>query len=96
MKPPTAYREHRDEILRLAQHHGARRIRVFGSAARGEARADSDLDLLVELEEGRSLFDLIGMKQEIEDLLGCRVDVLTESSVSPYIREAVMREAVAL
>ena len=96
MKPPSVFREHRDEILRLAQHHGACRIRVFGSVARGEAREDSDLDLLVDLERGRSLFDLIGLKQELEDLLGCRVEVLTEASVSPYVREAVMQEAVAL
>ena len=96
MNPQDAYRQHRDEILRLGQHHGAHRIRVFGSVARGEARADSDLDLLVDLEKGRSLFDLIGLKQALEDLLGCRVEVITEASVSRYVREAVVREAVAL
>ena len=80
----------------MAQRHGANRVRIFGSVARGEAREDSDLDLLVDLEKGRSLFDLIGLKQALEDFLGCRVDVLTPASVSPYIREDVLREAVVL
>ncbi len=96
MNPQDAYRQNRDEILRLAQHHGARRIRVFGSVARGEAGPDSDLDLLVDLEKGRSLFDIIGLKQDLEDLVGCRVEVMTEAGVSRYVRESIVREAVAL
>jgi predicted nucleotidyltransferase len=68
-------RENRAEIRRIAASHGAINIRVFGSAARGEDRADSDIDLLVDLERGRSLLDLIAVKQDLEDLLGRTVDV---------------------
>ena len=84
----------RGEILRLAALHGARSVRVFGSAARGEARPDSDIDLLVDLEPGRSLLDLVALKQDLEDLLGRRVDVVTVSGVSPYLREQILRDAV--
>ena len=88
--------DHRDEILSIAQSHGARVVEVFGSRARGQARPDSDLDLLVTLEPGRSLLDLVAIKQDIEDLLGLNVDVLTPASVSPYLRDRVLREAVPL
>ena len=67
--------------------HGARNIRVFGSTARGEAHTGSDLDLLIMLEPGRSLLDLVAIKQELEDLLGCNVNVITDASLSPYLRE---------
>jgi uncharacterized protein len=86
----------RDEILRIAGAHGARNVRVFGSVSRGEAGTKSDVDLLVKLEPGRSLLDLIAIKQELEDLLGREVDVVTEDAVSPYIREQVLKEAVSL
>ena len=69
---------------------------MFGSFARGDNRDGSDLDLLVELETGRSLLDLIAIKQDLEDLLGVRVDVVTERSISPYFRDTVLKEAVAL
>src|SRR3954464_839794 len=88
--------EHRDEILAIAARHGARSIRLFGSQARGEARPDSDIDLLVELEPGRSLLDLIAIKQDLEDVLGRSVDVVTEAGLSPHLRERVLAEAVAL
>lgn len=81
------------EILEVARRHGARRVRVFGSYARGQQRPDSDIDLLVELEPGRDLFDLVELKQELELKLHHRVDVLTEKSLSPYIRDEVLREA---
>ena len=68
-------RDKREEILQIAAKHGARTVRVFGSVARDEADAASDLDLLVEMEEGRSLLDLGGLLMELQDLLGCRVDV---------------------
>ena len=88
--------DRRDEILRIAQSHGARIVEVFGSRARDRARPDSDVDLLVTLEQGRSLLDLIAIKQDVEDLLGLQVDVLTHGSVSPYLRERVLRDAVRL
>ena len=70
--------------------------RIFGSSARGDARPDSDLDLLVDLRSGGSLLDLVAIKQDLEDLLGLSVDVVTERSIRPYIRDAVFKEAVAL
>ena len=88
--------EKRPDILRLAAQHGARNVRVFGSLARGEARLDSDVDILITLEPERSLLDLIALQQDLEDLLNCKVDVVTEASVSPYIRPQVLRDAVAL
>jgi len=87
---------HRLDILRIARSHGARRIRVFGSFARGEERPDSDLDVLIDLEPGRDLLDIVAMKQDLEALLGRKVDVVTEPAVSPYIRATVLKEAAAL
>ncbi len=84
----------REEILRIAAQHGATRIRVFGSIARGEARPDSDVDLLVRMERGRSLFDLVGLWQDLEELLGRKVDVISEGGMSPYIRERILSEAI--
>jgi predicted nucleotidyltransferase len=89
-------RDKREEILRIAASHGAQSVRVFGSRSRGEARPESDLDLLVRLETGRSLLDIVAMKQDVEDLLGCEVDVVTEAAISPYIREQVLKEAIDL
>lgn len=86
----------RQDILRLAAQHGATNVRVFGSLARGEGRPDSDVDMLITLAPERSLLDLIALKQDLEDLLGCKVDVVTEASVSPYIRPQVLQDAVAL
>ncbi|HKP52622.1 MAG TPA: nucleotidyltransferase family protein [Chloroflexia bacterium] len=88
--------EKRAEIIRIATNYGARSIRVFGSVARGEATSNSDLDLLVQFAPGYSLLDLIAIKQDLEDLLGRKVDVVTEAALSPYIREQVLREATAL
>lgn len=87
-------REKRDEILRLCAKYGARNVRLFGSAARGEAGEESDLDFLVELEPGRTLFDLGGLQYELEQLLGCRVDVVTERGLKRRIHERVLGEAV--
>lgn len=88
--------QHRDEIVRVARTHGAAGVRVFGSMARGDASASSDVDVVVDLGAGRSLLDLIAIKQDLEDLLGRPVDVMTERSISRYIRDQVMRDAVAL
>ncbi len=89
-------KDKREEILRIAARHGARNVRVFGSAARGEAGPDSDLDLLVELEDGRSLLDHVALIQDLQDLLGCKVDVVEPESVHWYIRERVLNTAVPL
>lgn len=89
-------RTHREAILRLAREHGARNVRVFGSAARGDETATSDLDVLVDMEEGRSLIDHVALKQDLEELLGQEVDVVTEASLHPQMRERVLREAVPL
>lgn len=89
-------REKRAEILAIAAKHGARNVRVFGSVARGDADAQSDVDFLVQMEPGRSLFDLGGLQYDLEQLLGCRVDVVTEQGLKMRLREEVLREAVAL
>lgn len=86
----------RREILQIAARCGARNVRIFGSVARDEVGSDSDVDVLVDLEPGRSLFDLGGLLMELQDLLGCRVDVVTEKGLRPRIRERVLREAVPL
>ena len=89
-------REHRTEILQVARENGAYDVRLFGSVARGEDRPDSDLDLLVRMEDGRSLLDHVALKQDLEDLLGRDVDVVTEASLHPGLRDRVLREAVSL
>ena len=86
----------RQEILRLAQKYGARNVRIFGSVARGDAREDSDIDVLVDLESGRSLLDLGGLLMDLQDLLGCRVDVVTTKGLRDRIRSRVLEEAVSL
>jgi predicted nucleotidyltransferase len=89
-------RLHREDILRVAAKHGARSVRLFGSVARDVADDRSDIDFLVEMEEGRSLFDLGGLQHDLEHLLGCPVDVTTERGLKARIRELVMQEAVPL
>jgi predicted nucleotidyltransferase len=86
----------REDVRRIAAAHGAGNVRVFGSVGRGEQGASSDLDLLVDMAEGRSLFDLIALSNDLEENLGVDVDVVTEASLSPYIRDRVLDEAVAL
>jgi hypothetical protein len=83
----------KDEVLKLAARYGARNIRVFGSIVRGEADGKSDIDFLVEMEEGRSLLDLGGLQMELETLLGFPVDVVTVRGLKPRIRDRVLREA---
>ena len=89
-------REKRVEILRLAARYGARNVRLFGSVARGEIGPDSDVDVLVDLEPGRSLFDLGGLLMDLQYLLGCNVDVVTEKGLRSRIRDRVLREAIPL
>ncbi|MDA0769617.1 MAG: nucleotidyltransferase family protein [Chloroflexi bacterium] len=89
-------RPHRNEILALAKKRGARNIRVFGSVAGNEATTDSDVDILVEMEPGRSLLDLTGLQLDLEELLGRDVDVVTEKGLSPYLRDRILAEATPL
>ncbi len=89
-------RERRRDILRLADQHGARRVRLFGSVVRGEDHDASDLDLLVDMAEDRDLLDRIALKQDLEDLLGIDVDVVTEKAIHPVLRSRVLMEAVEL
>jgi len=96
MKIDKTLKEKRDQIFTIARQYGARNVRIFGSIARGEGKRDSDLDVLVDLEPGRSLLDIIAIKQDLEDLLNTKVDVVTEAAVSPYIREEVLRQAISL
>jgi predicted nucleotidyltransferase len=89
-------KEKREEILHITSSYGAHNVRIFGSMARGTMRAGSDLDILVTLDADRSLLDVIAIKQDLEDLLNCKVDVVTEAAISPYMREQVLKEAVSL
>ena len=86
----------REQILALAASYGASNVRVFGSVARGEAGPDSDIDLLVDLEPGRTLLDLGGLLMDLRDLLQVSVDIGTEAMLKDRIRERVTREAVQL
>jgi predicted nucleotidyltransferase len=84
------------KILRIAEKYGASNIFVFGSVARKEATANSDIDLLIDLEPSRSLLDQIGFQQELEDLLGIPVDVVETTTLHEMIRDQVLRDAVSL
>ncbi|MBI4963489.1 MAG: nucleotidyltransferase family protein [Desulfomonile tiedjei] len=86
----------REEILRVAARHGAGNVRIFGSVARGESDEKSDLDLLVTMEAGRSLLDHAALLIELQDLLGCEVDVVSEKGLRPRMRERVLKEAIPL
>lgn len=97
LRPSAVLREHRDEILRIARANKAVDVRVFGSIARGEDTPDSDIDLLVRYEPSASLFDEVGLVNELEALTGVHVDVVSEDTLhKPARRERIVREAVAL
>ena len=89
-------KEKRDQVLALVTKHGARNPRVFGSVARGEAGAESDIDLLVDMEEGRSLLDLSALILDLQDLLGIKVDVVTEDGLYWLLRRRILKEAKPL
>ncbi len=86
----------RDDILAIAARHGAYNVRVFGSVARGEADLQSDIDLLVQFKPGTTLFGHAALVQELEKLLGVKVDVVSERGLRERIRDRVLNEAVAL
>lgn len=91
-----AIRQKREEIRRIAAEHGAVNIRVFGSVARGEEQPDSDLDLLIDVGSKTSSWFPAGLILDLEKLLGCQVEVVTEKSLNPLFREQVLREAIQI
>jgi predicted nucleotidyltransferase len=88
--------QNRAEILRLAALHGAHNVRLFGSVVRGQVTADSDLDVLVDFDAGRSLLDRIALIQDLEDLLGIKVDVVTPRSVHQELQSEILQTAQPL
>ena len=96
MRPPPVPAGQREAILELAARYGASKVRVFGSAARGEAGPDSDLDLLVTMGPRRTLLDLIALGQDLETRLGRRVDVVSDGGLSPHLRERILADATPL
>jgi uncharacterized protein len=91
-----ALRSHRRKILELSARHGARNVRVFGSTSVGDAGPQSDIDLLVAVAPGRTLLDLIAFEQDLEEVLGCSVQVLIDAGLSPYLQQRILAEAAAL
>jgi len=89
-------RAQRDVILALAERHGVRNVRIFGSVVRGDDRPDSDVDVLVDVGPGRSLLDIIGFEQDLSDLLRRRVEVLTDRGLSPRLQHRILQEAAPL
>ena len=96
MELKVKLQDKRQEILALAAKHGAYNVRLFGSVARGEATETSDLDFLVSMEKGRSFLDLIGLWQDLEELFGGKVDVITDDGISPYLKDRIYAEAIPL
>jgi predicted nucleotidyltransferase len=86
----------RNQIMAIAARYGATNVRLFGSVARGDARSDSDVDLLVDLIRPWSLLDHIAMQQDLEDLLGCRVDLIVASALRTHVRESALEQAIPL
>lgn len=86
----------RELILKIAIEHGIQNVHIFGSVAKLEDNATSDLDLLVEFEKGRSLFDLIRFKQDLENILDIKVDVVTEDALHWSLKDNVLNEAIPL
>ena len=89
-------KEKRLEILNIAKNHGASNIRIFGSVARGEANSNSDIDFLMDIESGKNLLDRIALIQDLEDLLGCKVDVAKPENLHESIKAKVLQEAISL
>ena len=96
MLPSVALASKRDQILALAAARGARRLRIFGSVARGEDHEGSDIDLLIDMPVGASLLQIVGLQHDIEDALGMHVDLCTERELHPTLRPRILAEARAL
>jgi hypothetical protein len=84
------------KIVSILRSHGAKRIGIFGSYARGEMDPESDLDILVEFSERKSLLDIVGIEQELSEALGIKVDLLTEKSISPYLIDSIKKEMAVI
>lgn len=96
MKIEELLQSKREEILQIAARHGAKNVRIFGSVARGEAKEESDIDFLIDLGENCSSWFPVGLIQDLEELLGRKVDVVTAKSLHYFIREKVLEEAIPL
>jgi len=88
--------EKRDDIRTIAAEHGAYNIRIFGSVVRGEAGPDSDIDFLIDVKPATSSWFPAGLILDLEEILGRRVEIVTEKALNPYIRDHVLHEAVPL
>lgn len=91
-----AIQEIKVKIVPVLKRAGIKRSAVFGSLARGESREESDIDILVEFEKEKTLFDFVELKRELEVILGKRVDLITYRSLSPFLRERILREQIPL
>ncbi len=96
MKTVDLLAQLKPKIVDIARQYGASNIRVFGSVARGEDRANSDIDVLVSLERGRTLLDLVGLEHDLTKLLGRKVDVVVDGGISPYMEPKILSEAIAI
>jgi hypothetical protein len=85
-----------EKMTRILKNQGARKIAVFGFYVRGEEKPESDIDIIVEFSERKSLLDLVGIEQEVSDALGIKVDLLTEKSISPYLIDRIKKEMVVI
>ncbi|MFQ5910849.1 MAG: nucleotidyltransferase family protein [Thermoplasmata archaeon] len=88
--------EVKEKILPILQRHGVKKVGLFGSFVRDEMREDSDIDILVEIDDDISLLDFVGLKLEIEDALGMKVDLVEYSTIKPLLRERIMSEQVPI
>ena len=84
------------KILPILQRYGVKRVGLFGSYVRGEMRKDSDIDILVEIEKDISLLDFVGLKLEIEEVLGKKVDLVEYNTIKPLLRERILKEQVVI
>ncbi len=89
-------KDKKEAILAIASKHGASNVRIFGSVARGEAGSESDLDILVKMEPGRNMLDLVALWHELEEMLGFSVDIITEGGINRHLRDRILKEAIPL
>lgn len=96
MGPERLLRKNRKKVIAIAAKHGAYNPRIFGSVARGDAGPESDIDILVKMEEGRSLLDISALVLDLKDLLGVKVDVVSEDGIYWLLRRRILKEAIPL